>query len=64
MKGPRGAISANHHPFPQAVDSSLEARAAGFRSQPPRAQSDLPCDRTAPNLADDLKILLRTCRRK
>eukprot|EP00965_Chrysotila_dentata_P135271 4472769-Pleurochrysis_carterae.AAC.1 len=56
MKGPRGAISANHHPFPHAVDSILEVRAAGFRSQTPRAQAIYQCDRTAPNLTDDSKI--------
>eukprot|EP00965_Chrysotila_dentata_P089564 2957126-Pleurochrysis_carterae.AAC.1 len=64
MQGPRGAIFANHHSFPHAVDSTLEVQAAGFRSQQPRAHAIYQCVRTAPNLADDLKILSRTCRRK
>eukprot|EP00965_Chrysotila_dentata_P005542 182967-Pleurochrysis_carterae.AAC.1 len=48
MRGPKGAISANDHPFPHAVESTLKARAAGFRSQPPRATRDLSLSFTAP----------------
>eukprot|EP00965_Chrysotila_dentata_P035934 1195955-Pleurochrysis_carterae.AAC.1 len=41
-------MSANHHPFPHAVDSTLEVAAAGFRSQPPRALMIYQLDHTAP----------------
>eukprot|EP00965_Chrysotila_dentata_P236191 6201173-Pleurochrysis_carterae.AAC.3 len=47
MKGPRSAISANHHSFPHAVDSTLEAQAAGPLEPSSRKPSRSACTRRA-----------------